>query len=406
MKNTSVDFIKDGTVTSPKGFLAGAVYAGMKTYGEGKLDLGILYSEKPCNAGGVFTTLRLKSAPVLLDQELLKRQKGQAVVINAGVANAFTGEEGLKNARAVAVLAAKKVGINHQDMFAASTGHTGEQLPMDKISGNISKINLTKEGGHELALAMMTTDTVPKETAIKVTSGDTRFTIGGITKGSGMIHPNMCTMLCFIATDAAVEPLFLQKALKESVDKSFNMMTVDGDTSPNDTVLVLANGLAGNKPITARSTLAKAFKEGLDAVCITLAKKMAADGEGATKLIEINVSGAASVKDARAVARTIAGSSLTKTAVYGNDPNWGRIIAAAGRAGVDIEEEKLDLDIGGVKMMAKGKILPYSQEKAITALKQKEVIINLNINMGDKQATAWGCDMTEQYVVINSYYTT
>ncbi len=406
MRKAKISFLKEGTVTSAKGFKAGAVYAGLKTEGEAKLDLGILYSEVPCAAGGVFTSLRVKAAPISLCQERVKRGKAQAVIINAGVANAFTGEEGLNNAKEMAALAAQKLGIVSEDVLVASTGVTGVQLPMEKIRVGVAQITFSPEGGHALARAMMTTDRVPKETSVKVKVGRNEFTIGGVTKGSGMIHPNMATMLCFITTDASAEPGFLQKALKESVDKSFNMITVDGDTSPNDSVLLLANGLAGNKPITTRSAEAKAFKEALDTVCIVLAKKMVADGEGASKLIEVNVEGAANVKEGGAVARTIAGSSLVKAAIYGNDPNWGRIIAAAARAGVAIEEQRLDLDIGGILLMAKGKILPFARDEAVKALKKKQVVINLNINMGEASATAWGCDMTEEYVRVNSYYTT
>ncbi|MFH0847853.1 MAG: bifunctional glutamate N-acetyltransferase/amino-acid acetyltransferase ArgJ [Chloroflexota bacterium] len=403
---TKISFVRGGSVSSPEGFKAGAVYAGLKTEGEDKLDLGILYSEAPCAAAGVFTTLRVRAATIVLCQERIKRGKAQAVFINAGVANAFTGAQGLKNAREMAVLAGRNLGITPEDVLVASTGVTGVQLPMAKIRAGVSRIKLSEDDGHTLARAMMTTDRVPKETAVRVRDGELDFTIGGVTKGSGMIHPNLATMLCFIATDASVEPGFLQKALRESADKSFNMITVDGDTSPNDALLLLANGLAGNKPITVRSAKAKVFREALDKVCITLAKKMAADGEGATKLIEVNVTGAANIIEGRAVARTIAGSSLVKTAIYGNDPNWGRIIAAAGRAGVAIQEEKLDLEIGGIPIMKRGKILPFERNEAVKVLRKKEVVINLNVNMGKTAATAWGCDMTEEYVKVNSYYTT
>jgi glutamate N-acetyltransferase/amino-acid N-acetyltransferase len=402
-----IEFINEGTVTSPKGFKAGSAYAGIKTYGESKQDIGILVSEVLCVAAGVFTTLRIKAAPVLVDQEKLKSGRAQAVVVNSGVANACTGEEGIKNAHEMARLAAAQAGVKAADTYVASTGVIGVQLPMDKIAAGIGQIKLAEGGGHMLVRAMMTTDTVPKETAVRVKSGDREFTIGGVTKGSGMIHPNMGTMLCFIATDAALDVKFAQRAIRQAVEKSFNMITVDGDTSTNDTMLLFANGLAGNKPITMANEQGKAFREALDKVCITLAKKMAADGEGATKLMEINVTGAASVKDARAVARTIAGSSLVKTAVYGNDPNWGRIIAAAGRAGVAIEEQKLDLDIGGVPILKSGKAInQFRMKEASDALNRKEVVINLNINMGTAQGTAWGCDMTEGYIKENAYYTT
>lgn len=402
-----IEFINEGTVTSPRGFKAGSTYAGIKTYGESKQDIGILVSEVPCVAAGLFTTLRIKAAPVVVDQEKIKSGRAQAIVVNSGVANACTGEEGLKNANEMARLAAAQAGVKAADTYVASTGVIGVQLPMDKLAAGIKQIKFTADGGHNLVRAMMTTDTKPKETAVKIKFGDKDFSIGGVTKGAGMIHPNMGTMLCFVATDAALDLAFARRALKQAVDKSFNMITVDGDTSTNDTVLLLANGLAGNKKITMANEQGRAFQEALDAVCTTLAKKMAADGEGATKLIEINVTGAASVKEARAVARTIAGSSLVKTAVYGNDPNWGRIIAAAGRAGVAIEEQKLDLDIGGVPILKGGKAInQFRMKEASDALNKKEVVINLNINMGTEKGTAWGCDMTEGYIKENAYYTT
>lgn len=402
-----IEFINEGTVTSPKGFKAGSTYAGIKTYGESKQDIGILVSEVPCVAAGMFTTLRIKAAPVLVDQEKIKSGRAQAIVVNSGCANACTGEEGIKNANEMARLAAAQAGVAAADTYVASTGVIGIQLPMDKVSAGIKQIKFLTDGGHMLVRAMMTTDRVPKETAIRAKLGDKVFTVGGVTKGSGMIHPNMGTMLCFIATDAALDRSFAQRAIKLAVEKSFNMITVDGDTSTNDTALLLANGLVGNKPISMANEQGKAFQEALEVVCVTLAKKMAADGEGATKLIEINVTGGASVKEARAVARTIAGSSLVKTAVYGNDPNWGRIIAAAGRAGVAIEEKKLDLDIGGVPILKDGKAVnQFRMKEASDALSRKEVVINLNINMGTAKGTAWGCDMTEGYIKENAYYTT
>jgi glutamate N-acetyltransferase/amino-acid N-acetyltransferase len=402
-----IEFINEGTVTSPKGFKAGTTYAGIKTYGESKQDIGILVSEVPCVAAGMFTTLRIKAAPVLVDQEKIKSGRAQAIVVNSGVANACTGEEGIKNANEMARLAAAQAGVKAADTYVASTGVIGVQLPMDKLTAGIKEIKFAADGGHMLVRAMMTTDTKPKETAVKAMLADKSFTVGGVTKGAGMIHPNMGTMLCFVATDAALDPAFAKRALKQAVDKSFNMITVDGDTSTNDTVLLLANGLAGNKPLTVANEQGKIFQAALDAVCTTLAKKMAADGEGATKLMEINVTGGATVKEARAVARTIAGSSLVKTAVYGNDPNWGRIIAAAGRAGVAIEENKLDLDIGGVPILKSGKAInQFRMKEASDALNKKEVVINLNINMGSEKGTAWGCDLTEGYVKENAYYTT
>jgi glutamate N-acetyltransferase/amino-acid N-acetyltransferase len=398
-------FQNDGTVTSPQGFLAGATYAGMKTEKD-SLDLGVLFSEAPCNAAGVFTTNRIKAAPVLLCQDRMKSGRARTVVINSGFANACTGEAGLQAAAEMANLTAAKTGVSPEEVLVASTGVIGLPVPLDKVRNGLTKLAISPDGGHELARAMMTTDTVPKETAVKIKTAGGEFTIGGVTKGSGMIHPNMGTMLCFLTTDAALELEFMRTALKEAVDKSFNMITVDGDTSTNDTVLLLANGLAGNKAIGQTSPESGAFREALEAVAINLARKMAADGEGASKMIEVTVSGAPDLGAARLVARTVVGSSLVKTAVYGNDPNWGRIIAATGRSGVPVVESKIDLDIGDIPVLRGGRSQPFAKEPIVAVLKQKEVPIRLDLHMGTAEATAWGCDMTEQYIVVNSYYTT
>ncbi len=410
MMKAKIDFIDSGTVTSPRGFLAGATYArikaGAEKKGERPLDLGILFSEVPCVASGLFTTNRIKAAPVVLCQEKIQGGRARAVVVNSGCANACTGEPGMLAAQEMASLAARKLRVSPEEAMVASTGVICVQLPMDKIRAGLQKMTLSREGGHDLARAIMTTDRVPKETAVRARIGDNEFTIGGITKGSGMIHPNLGTMLCFLTTDAAVELGFLKRALKQAADISFNMISVDGDTSTNDTVILMANGRAGNKPISMANEQGKAFTEALKQVCIALAKKMAADGEGASKLIEVDVKGAPSTKDARRVARTVVSSSLVKTAVYGNDPNWGRVIAAAGRSGVAIVESKTDLEIGGVPLLKNGQPLPFDDKALVEILKRKEVPIRLNLNLGKGEATAWGCDMTEEYVVANSAYTT
>ncbi len=405
MMKAEYNFRDDGTVTSPQGFLAGATYAGMKTE-EGSLDLGILFSEAPCTAAGVFTTNRIKAAPVLLSQERVKSGRARAVVINSGFANACTGEAGLQAATEMTNLTAARTAVSPEEVLVASTGVIGLPVPLDKVRAGLTKLTLSPGGGHELARAMMTTDTVAKEVAVTVRTAGGEFTIGGVTKGSGMIHPNMGTMLCFLTTDAALELDFMRTALKEAVDKSFNMLTVDGDTSTNDTVILLANGLAGNKAIGQNSPEKVAFQEALEAVAIELARKMAADGEGASKMIEVSVSGAPDLDGARKVARTVVGSSLVKTAVYGNDPNWGRIIAAAGRSGVPVVESKIDLDIGDVPILRGGRAQSFDRDSVVAVLQRKEVPIKLDLHLGTAEATAWGCDMTEQYVVINSYYTT
>jgi len=399
-----IEFIPEGTVTSPKGFRAGATCAGIKkeaTYG---LDLGILFSEVPCVTAGVFTTNKIKAAPVVLSQERLQDGRAVAVVVNSGCANACTGEQGLKDAAEMASLTAERVGVPPEDVLVASTGVIGEELPMRLMRDGIGQIVLSDDGGHSLVKAMMTTDTVPKEVAVRV--GDSECIIGGVVKGSGMIHPDLGTMLCFLTTDAAVELEFLKLALRKAMDISFNMVSIDGDTSTNDTVLIMANGLVGNKPISQDSRQASAFQQALDQVCIYLAKSIARDGEGAGKFIEVTVSGARSIAEARRAARTIVSSSLVKTAVYGNDPNWGRVIAAVGRSSVEVVESKIDLYIGDICVLKGGRPLPFDKESAVKILKEGEVSFNLKLNLSTAIATAWGCDLTTDYVVINSQYTT
>jgi glutamate N-acetyltransferase/amino-acid N-acetyltransferase len=403
---TKVDFMASGTVTSPRGFHAGATYAGIKKKADAVLDLGVLFSEAPCVAAALFTNNRIKAAPVVLCQQKLQSGKALALVVNSGCANAFTGEEGLADAAEMADLTARNVGTLSENVLVASTGVTGQPLPMNLIRRGIGQIVLSKEGGHELARAIMTTDTVAKEAAVAVTAGGGEFIIGGIAKGSGMIHPDLATLLCFLTTDAAVDIDFLKLALRRAVDISFNMVSIDGDTSPNDMVLVMANGRAGNEVISADSREAAAFQQGLDRVCIYLAKGIARDGEGASKLIKVTVSGAASVAEAGLAARTIVGSPLVKAAVHGNDPNWGRIMAAVGRSGAEVEETKIDLYLGDICLVRAGKSLPFSKPSAVKLLSRSEVSISLNLNLGTAKATAWGCDLSQEYVIINSQYTT
>ena len=405
MENDIIEFIPEGTVTSPKGFFAGATYAGIKK-AKDSLDLGILFSEAPCATAGMFTHTKLKAAAVTLSQERLKEGKAVALVVNSGCANAYTGKQGLADAEKMAALAATGIGVSAQDVLVASTGVTGQLLPMEKIEEGITRLILAHDGGHELARAIMTTDTKPKEAAIAMEIGDTSFTIGGIAKGSGMIHPNLATMFCFLSTDAAVELSFLRTALQKSVAISLNMISVDGDTSPSDTVLLMANGLAKNKPITDGSPQAAVFQQALDRICVHFAKMLARDGEGATRLIEATVSGAKNLDEARLAAKTIIGSSLVKTAVHGGDPNWGRIIAAVARSGAEVSESKIDLSIGKIAVVKGGKPLDYSEESVSRVFHQEEVQISVNLNMGNGSATAWGCDMSEEYVTVNSEYMT
>lgn len=400
--NSKFETIVSGTVTSPKGFLAGAVQADIKD--PERLDLAILCSQEPCMAAGVFTTNAIKAAPVVLSRKHLQDKKAQAMVVNSGCANACTGAAGLADAEEMASLVAKGIGISPTDVLVASTGVIGMPLPMERIRAGIDKIVLIEDGGHELAQAMMTTDTFAKEIAVSVETEPKGFTIGGVAKGAGMIHPNMATMLCFLTTDAAVETNFLQSALSKMVDASFNMVTVDGDTSPSDMVVILANGLAGNKPINERN--GQAFQQALDEVCLYLARCVARDGEGATKLIEVFIEGALNEAEARLAARTIASSALVKAAIYGNDPNWGRVVAALGRSGVKVIETKLDVYLNDVCVMEQGHLTPFDKQRLSASLASKEVSIRVNLNLGKGKATAWGCDLSEEYVTINSAYTT
>jgi len=396
-------FIAEGTITSPEGFSAGATYTGIKTEAGRQPDLGILLSDVPCTAAALFTTSRFQAAPVVLSRDRIKSGSAQALVVNSGCANAGTGQQGTKDAASMARLTAEKLKLPEEEVLVASTGVIGQHLSMGKIAKGISRIKLTKEGGHELAEAILTTDTRTKEVAIKTGDG---YTIGGIAKGSGMIHPNLGTMLCFLTTDASVEKEFLAQALKQAADISFNMVTIDGDTSPNDTLLLMANGLADNEVITEESKQANAYQQALNKICVFLAKAIASDGEGATRLIEVTASKAASINDARLAARTIAGSPLVKTAVHGGDPNWGRIITAAGYSGAQFDPVRASLKIGNVNIIEKGKILKFNEDEAAAAFKQDEVIIALELNLGDSCATAWGCDLSREYVAINSDYTT
>ncbi len=288
----------------------------------------------------------------------------------------------------------------------ASTGVIGQRLPMELIKTGIKRVVLSMDGGRKLARAMMTTDTVPKETAVAVRVNESEFIIGGVAKGAGMIHPNLATLLCFLTTDAVVDIDFLKLALRKAANVSFNMISIDGDTSPNDMMLIMANGLAGNKTISQRSRQADAFQQALDQLCIYLAKCVASDGEGATKLIEVTVSGAPSVAKARLAARTVVSSPLVKAAIHGGDPNWGRIMSAVGQSGVEVVESKIDLYIGNICLVKAGCPLSFDKEELVGILRNSEVLINLQLNLGMATATAWGCDLSEEYVTINSQYMT
>jgi glutamate N-acetyltransferase/amino-acid N-acetyltransferase len=402
----TVQIIPDGHVTTPAGFRAGAVYAGIKTYGEDKLDLGILASDVPCAAAGVFTKSTVKGAPVTVTQQHLRDRRLQAIVVNAGCSNVATGQQGIRHAEEMARLAAEVVGCPPEDVAVCSTGVIGRPLPMERIREWTPRVELRPDGGASLARAIMTTDTRPKAVAASVAVEGRTYTVGGIAKGSGMIHPDMATMFGFLTTDAPLTPDFSDAVLRRVVDASFNMVSVDNDTSTSDTVLLLAGAAAGGGPIDEGHAAAPAFEAALTAVALHLAKEIARDGEGATKLIEVRITGAASEEEARAAARTITASPLMKAAVYGNDPNWGRVMMAIGRSGARIDLERASVRIGEMVMYADGR--PHEPDGAAVrrALAGPDVIIAAHLGLGDASATAWGCDLTEDYVKINAEYTT
>lgn len=402
----TLETIAGGTVTSPRGFDAGAVYAGIKTAGEGKLDLGILASERPCTAAGVFTKSTVPGAPVIVSRRHLADGRVRGIVVNAGCANVATGEQGIADAVEMATIAGKQVGTDPHHFIVASTGVIGQLLPMDKIRAGLPRITLSPDGGEALSRAIMTTDTRPKRIAIAFSVDGTRYTVGGIAKGAAMIHPDMATMFGFITTDAAMEREFVDHALRAAVDTSFNMISIDNDTSTSDTVALLANGAAGGPLLGAHHHAAPLLREAVATVARYLAREIARDGEGATKLIEVRITGAAGHAQARAAARTVTASPLVKAAVYGNDPNWGRIMMAVGRAGAAVNMDKLRVTIGDVVMYADGRPLPVSEEAAKAALAGPEVILAADLGAGDATATAWGCDLTEEYVRLNADYTT
>ncbi len=397
--------LADGCVASPAGFSAGAVYAGIKTPGSDKLDLAILASDRLAAAAGVFTRNSFAAAPVLLCRQRIESGRARAVIVNAGNANACTGERGLADAREMADLAARKLGIPADEVLVASTGVIGVAMPMDLVRSGVSAIELSPDGGHQMARAIITTDTRPKEAGVELELGGKVARIGGIAKGAGMIHPNMATMLAFVTTDASVDGDILGSALHEAAADSFNMISIDGDTSTNDTLILLANGAAGNATVRGGEDAAK-FMAALAHVCAELARAIVSDGEGATRLIRVDVVGARSDQDARAAARAVVRSNLVKAAVYGGDPNWGRVLCAIGYSGAQVDPAVVDLAVGDVPLVRAGSPVESGREAAGDLMKQSEVRFVANLNLGQAQATAWGCDLTEAYVVENSAYTT
>ncbi len=398
----AISRIPSGGVTSPKGFCAGAAAAGIKMKASGRLDLAVLSAGGPVPVAAVYTKNKVKAAPVLVSRQRTATGKAAAVIVNSGCANASTGAAGMEDAVAMAALGAGVLHLDPESVLVASTGVIGARLPMDRISEGVTRLRCSEAGGADFARAIMTTDTVPKEYAVSAGG----FTIGGCCKGSGMIHPDMATMLAFLTTDAPVEQRFLQQALRRAADISFNMVTVDTDTSTNDMVFLFANGKAGGGTITAGSDRAELFRQALDEVCVHLAKAIARDGEGATRRIEVVVRGAASEAEARRAARTIAASPLVKTAVHGADPNWGRILAAAGRSDVELDPDTCYIEIGGVCVYKGGTPYPFEKKAVSDYLRNDEVIIIVDLNLGEGEATAWGCDLSREYVTINADYTT
>ncbi len=400
-----------GGVTAAKGFQAASTAAGIKY--QGRTDMAMVYSEKPCVAAGTFTTNIVKAAPVKWDQEIVyQHPSAQVIICNSGIANACTGEEGFSYCRATAKAAAETLNVDENSVLVASTGVIGMQLPIQKLADGVKamapKLQGTLEAGNEAAKAIMTTDTKEKEAAVQIEVGGKTVTIGGMCKGSGMIHPNMCTMLGFVTTDACISKQLLQEALSQDVKDTYNMVSVDGDTSTNDTVLLLANGMAENPEINEKNEDYQKFREALNYINTTLAKKIAGDGEGATALFEVRIIGAKSKEQAVTLSKSIVTSSLTKAAIYGHDANWGRILCAMGYSGAQFDPEKVDLyfesKAGKIQIIENGVAVDYSEEEATKILSEDAVTAIADVKMGDCTATAWGCDLTYDYIKINADY--
>jgi len=400
-----------GGVTAPKGFLASGVHVGIRKNRE-KKDLALIWSEVPCAAAAVYTTNRVKGQPLIVTQEHLADGRAQAIIANSGNANTCTGEEGIKAARRMTELVAQHLPVKAEDVVVASTGVIGQQLDVSAIEAGMGELvaGLSKGGSIDAREAIMTTDTMKKEIAVVEEIGGVPVTIGAIAKGSGMIHPNMATMLGFITTDCAITPEMLGRALKFAVRKSFNRVSVDGDTSTNDMVAILANGMAGNSLIDQEGNNFDEFRDALEFVCVELAKMIARDGEGATRLIECTVSGAVSEEQAEALAKGIITSSLVKAAMFGADANWGRILCAMGYTRNDFDPENVDVSFesprGYIEVCKAGAPLPFNEEKAKKILNNQEVEIIVDLHAGDAEATAWGCDLSYEYVRINGDYRT
>ena len=398
-----------GGVTSAKGFRAAGVPAGIKY--QGRNDVALIVADAPCAAAAVFTTNKVAAAPVLYDRETVKGGRIQAILANSGCANACTGEEGLKDARLSALVTAGELGIDPKLVLVASTGVIGRRLPMDRLLGGMKAAKAALGRGFAYGLAaekaVMTTDTKPKQAAVECTVGGKKVVIGGMSKGSGMIEPNMATMLGFITTDAAVSPRLLKRALQLAIGKSFNRLVVDGDESTNDSVFLLASGRAGNREIVAAGRDFEVFVGALTAVCVSLARQMATDGEGATKFVTVTVKGARNEKEAERAARAVAKSPLSKTSWFGRDPNWGRVLAAVGYSGAEVVDMKAEVFYDRVWAFRFGRIADEKQLGKLAAVMKKDAFtVTVDLHLGDAEASIYTCDFSLDYVHINADYTT
>lgn len=400
----------EGGVTAAKGFLAGGIHCGIRK-NKSKADLAMIFSKTPCAAAGVYTQNLVKGAPILVTRKNIADGRAQAVICNSGNANTCNAD-GEKKAWRMCEIAGEALGIDPHDVIVASTGVIGQILPIAPIENAAPALAalLNENGSNMAAKAIMTTDTIEKECAVKITLGDKEVRIGGISKGSGMIHPNMATMLCFVTTDCAISVPMLQKAIKAAADTTFNMISVDGDTSTNDTLAIMANGEAENEEITEENEAYKTFLEALTAVCRKLSMMMAGDGEGATKLLICKTTGAKDWETAKTVAKSVICSSLLKAAMFGEDANWGRVLCAIGYAGADIDINKVDVSFksayGQVDVCVNGAGINFSEEEAAKVLHEKEITVLVELNSGDAEAEAFGCDLTYDYVKINGDYRT
>ena len=396
---------KKGDICSPKGFLSGSIFSGIKSPGQDKRDIGIIYSESDCISAGTFTQNSVVSPSVTWTKDFTSNGNVRAIVANSGCANCAVGEQGLIDAKEMASIAANTLGIDQKEVAVASTGIIGVELPMALMRKFIPEIKMSKKDGNGFARSIQTTDTKTKEISVSFEIDGTEINVAGVAKGSGMIHPNMATMLAFITSDIDIEKSALQKILKNSVNKSFNQISVDGDQSTNDTVLLLANGMAKNKKINTEND-SKKFIEALDIVCTFLAQEIAKDGEGNTRLIEATVTGAKTEEDAMLASRFIVTSNLVKTAVYGRDPNWGRIIMALGASQIPLDESKIEIFVNDIQIVSEGIAISYNHQSIVIAMGEELIRFKINLNIGSESGVAWGSELTEEYVVFNSAYTT